>query len=188
MRFWTLFSMIALAFGLVCAAVPHTVTAQALVDGFDFPLKTRGGSPQPSVAYNVRNPYLDNEESRCYGKALSELQHAGEDYKGEAEAPVSAIANGRVVWSGSTAEFYGTVIIEHILPEGVANPWGGNLIYSLYGHLQPESVVARETEVQRGQVIGRLRSEDNPHFHLEVRRYASMEDAPSSVNDHPFCQ
>ena len=167
------------------------VIQAADTDGFDFPVDPRDGSsgtPPWYASYDVQNPYL-SDWSSCYGKPLSDLQHAGEDWFRSAGSNVYAVANGRVIWANENANYPGgVVIIEHTLPSGVSNPWGGNLIYSMYGHLAAGSLVAEWTDVQRGQVIGRVYDwGSNSHVHFEMRRYGNMGQAPGSVNGCSFC-
>jgi murein DD-endopeptidase MepM/ murein hydrolase activator NlpD len=175
----------------------------AQTDGFDFPVDPRDGSsgrPPWYAGYNVQNPSLQNCGdsngdgkddcwSSCYNKWFSQLQHAGEDWFRSAGSNVYAIANGRVIWSDKNAKYPGgVIIIEHTLPPGVSNPWGGNLIYSMYGHLDENSLISQWADVKRGQLIGKVYNwGSNSHVHFEVRRYGNMQQAPEWVNGYHFC-
>lgn len=181
---------------------PMTALADQ-TDGFDFPVDPRDGSsgrPDWYANYNVQNPYLQNCGdsngdgkddcwSSCYNEWFSKLQHAGEDWFRSANSNVYAVANGRVIWARNANYPGGVVIIEHSLPSGVSNPWGGNLyIYSMYGHLDPNSLVSELKDVQRGQIIGRVYNwGSNSHVHFEMRRYGNMQQAPEWVNGYYFC-
>jgi murein DD-endopeptidase MepM/ murein hydrolase activator NlpD len=163
----------------------------AQTDGFDFPVDPRDGSsgrPPWYAGYNVQNPSVSGWSS-CYNKPLNQLQHAGEDWFRSAGSNVYAIANGRVIWSDKNANYPGgVIIIEHTLPPGISNPWGGNLIYSMYGHLDPNSLISQWADVTRGQLIGKVYNwGSNSHVHFEVRRYGNMQQAPEWVNGYHFC-
>ena len=158
-------------------------------------------APADSFTYPVdrskawRNDYdghtnLPNDWSKCYNVAYNVPWHAGQDYGFPArkapdgtwtnDTPVNAVANGVVRYSskdpGTTKSYPGgVVIIEHTLPDG-------QLIYSMYGHLDPSKIlVSASTEekvivVTKGQQIasglkpqvGRI---DNTHLHWEMRYF-----------------
>ncbi len=166
------------------------VMATAVTDGFDFPVDPKDGSsgrPPWYASYNVQNPYVGGW-SNCYGKPLSQLQHAGEDWFRAAGSNVYAVANGRVIWAQYANWPGAVVIIEHTLPDGVTPPWGGNLIYSVYGHLDASTLPPQWSDVQRGQFIGRVHNQgSNSHVHFELRRYGNMGQAPGNVNGYFFC-
>lgn len=171
-------------------ASSSAIIATAVTDGFDFPVDPKDGSsdrPPWYASYNVQNPAVPGW-SNCYGKPLSQLQHAGEDWFRAAGSNVYAVANGRVIWAQNHNWPGAVVIIEHTLPNGVTPPWGGNLIYSFYGHLDPSSLPAQWSDVQRGQWIGRVYNWGlNSHVHFELRRYGNMGQAPGNVNGYFFC-
>lgn len=171
-----------------------SIATAATADGFDFPVDPRDGSSgrAPSHAsYDVQNGQLNvpgRDDSPCYGKLLSQLQHAGEDWFRSAGSPVYAVANGRVIWA-QNANYRGAVaIIEHPLPADVPSPWSNDRIYSMYGHLSTSGLVAQWTDVQKGQQIGVLYNWGrNSHVHWEMRRYGNMGQAPAEVNGYRFC-
>ena len=142
------------------AASPHPVVAAAAVaDGFDFPLDPTDGTsgrPPDYASYDAQNPYLLLKWSKCYQKSISKLQHSGEDWFRSAGSPVYAVANGHVVYA-QYANYPGyVVVIEHTLPDGVQTPWGNNVIYSMYAHLDSTSLINEGADVVVGQQIGQI--------------------------------
>lgn len=169
-------------------APPH---APDETDGFDFPVDPRDGSsgrPPWYTSYSVQNPYVQGW-SPCYNRNFSELVHAGEDWFRSAGSPVYAVANGTVIWSDRNANYPGgVIIIQHTLPSGVVNPWGGNVIFSMYGHLNTNSLISQWSNVQRGQQIAVIYDwGSNSHTHFEMRAYGNMQQAPQWVNGYFFC-
>jgi murein DD-endopeptidase MepM/ murein hydrolase activator NlpD len=170
-----------------------SIAIAATTDGFDFPVDPRDGSSgraPPHASYDVQNGELNqpDDDSPCYGKLMSELQHAGEDWFRNAGSPVYAVANGRVIWAQNAGYPGAVVIIEHLLPADVPSPWSNDRIYSMYGHLSTAGLVAQWTDVQKGQQIGVVYNEgENSHLHWEMRRYGNMRQAPAEVNGYRFC-
>jgi hypothetical protein len=155
---------------------PQHLSAAAAADAFDFPVDPPdGGARAPWYAsYNANNPYL-TDNAPCYNKSFSKLQHTGEDWFRAAGTSVYAVANGRVIYAQYANYPGAVVIIEHSLGNGWINPWGGTLIYSMYGHLSTSGLVAQGTDVVRGQRIGQILDQgSNSHVHFEMRRYGDM--------------
>ena len=95
--------------------------------------------------------------------------HAAEDYFQPAGAPVYAMADGDVSFSGTAGGYGWLIIIDH--PQ--------YNIYSLYGHLSPSRWYMRPGPVAKGDLIGHLGDDyENggspeqplePHLHLGIR-------------------
>ncbi|MBA3533075.1 MAG: M23 family metallopeptidase [Ardenticatenales bacterium] len=172
--FFVLVPLLLLGLGLIQQQNRPVVTRSVgLADAFDFPFEPDGGERPPWYAsYDVQNPYLTSH-SRCYDTTVSQLRHAGEDWFRPGGSEVHAIANGRVVYLVPDWDHGDAIVIEHPLKEGWQTPWGDEVVYSLYLHLDSE--VQEGEQVARGQVIGHLQPwEYNSHLHLEIRRYADM--------------
>lgn len=161
----------------------------AETDGFDFPVDPRDGSsgrPSGSNRFNQRGNGTD--PSTCFGKPMWELQHAGEDWMRERYSNVYAVANGIVKWSQNENYPGAVVIIEHTLPSDVQTPWGNHIIYSMYAHLEPSSIISQWSNVKRGQIIGHILDQgSNSHTHFEIRQYGNMGQAPEWVNGYRLC-
>lgn len=152
----------------------------AVADSFDFPISN--ASLIPNAGYAARNQAL-TRESVCYpGKKMSDLYHAGEDWKASAGTPVKAVANGEVVYADPKFDYRkgNVVIIRHTLPDST-------VIYSMYGHLTDLKVSIdgkddKPNIVKKGDEIGKLiyqsyvDSNNNPrnnsHLHFEIRTFA----------------
>lgn len=152
---------------------PPVRAAYADADGFDYPFSS-GNPPPPHASYNANNGDL-TDTAPCYNRPYFQLQHAGEDWFRSAGTQVKAVANGRVIWAAN-ANYPGTVvIIEHALRDGWTSPWGGDMIYSMYGHLATSGYLPQWSDVSRGQNIGSVYNwNSNSHLHLEMRRYGDM--------------
>ncbi len=88
------------------------------------------------------------------------------DDKPDEKIPVYAIADGRVIHSAWVGGYGGVVIIRH--PEYTA----------LYGHLDPDSLIKKDTELVLGQEIGFLgqgytNQTDNERKHLHLSIYTA---------------
>ena len=109
-------------------------------------------------------------------RGRGELTHMGEDWNlgsgnQDHQQPVYAVANGTVAYVGSPSGWQGqVVVIRHDLPPGVLSPSGGNVVYSVYAHLEGATLVAGD-EVRIGQQIARLGlpSSFSAHLHFEMR-------------------
>ena len=129
--------------------------------------------------YGVKNP--DMRGITCFGLDWGKIYHAGEDWyrqDGQStwQAEVTAVGDGIVKYL--VFNFPGAVmIIEHGLP-----PDGQKKIYSLYGHLDPNSVVVSvNQQVLRGQELGTVMLQyydgrytgyhDDSHLHFEMRYF-----------------
>jgi murein DD-endopeptidase MepM/ murein hydrolase activator NlpD len=130
----------------------------------------------------------------CFGLDWWRLYHAGEDWyradgKSASQAEVTAVANGNVKYI--SYDFPGAVIlIRHRLP-----PDGQLKIFSLYGHLDPNSVqVSVGQIVSRGQKLGTVLLQyydgrytdlhDDSHLHFEMRDFY---DGSAIYTDYPYC-
>lgn len=100
--------------------------------------------------------------------------HHGVEFENPLGTPVVAAGPGRVAFAGSDdrhalgplTRFYGlVVVVEH------PQPFLGQRVYSLYGHL--ESVAVEEgQEVAAGELLGRVGMTGialGPHLHFEIR-------------------
>jgi hypothetical protein len=142
--------------------------------------------------YGVKNP--DMQGSTCFGLDWGEIYHAGEDWyrtdgKSTAQAEVTAVADGNVKYI--SYDFPGgVIIIRHLLP-----PDGKQKIFSLYGHLDPNSVLVSVGQVvKRGQKLGAVLLQyydgrytgyhDDSHLHFEMRGFYS---GSAIYNDYPYC-
>ncbi|MEE9613072.1 MAG: M23 family metallopeptidase [Desulfatiglandales bacterium] len=108
------------------------------------------------VPGDVRGPFgrksIINDQPRA--------PHSGVDLKGEREAPIKAINNGRVALTGNHFFTGLTVVIDH-----------GGGIQSMYFHLDKITVKKGEM-VTRGNVIGLVGSTGRatgPHLHWGIR-------------------
>jgi murein DD-endopeptidase MepM/ murein hydrolase activator NlpD len=104
--------------------------------------------------------------------------HTGENWhlnSGETGgSPVYAVADGTVVYSGSNYPGL-VVLVQH-----------GDQLYSMYGHLDFDAIVAEGDQLQRGQLLGYVLTRTDgrlSHLHFELRTfYESAEingDSPS---------
>jgi murein DD-endopeptidase MepM/ murein hydrolase activator NlpD len=138
------------------------------VDRLDFPVGPPDGS-----GFAARWAY--GRFSRRYGKI-----HAGEDWLrlsgpslGE---PVYAIGHGRVSYAdpyGWGATDKAVLILEHLTS-------GGDRVYSMYGHMEPASVVLRPGAcVSRGDPVGRIgKPRGQAHLHFELRDHLPSQPGP----------
>ncbi len=134
-----------------------------------------------------------NEESKAYTcyQEFKPYRHLGEDWSfagdsGSGGKSVVAVANGCVINKGVSCKagatdkafcqikkgwgWAGYVVLKHYLPNG-------SYIYSLYGHLQPQSLPSEGTFIQKGKPFARLATDDEmdiytefgAHLHFEMR-------------------
>lgn len=142
--------------------------------------------------YGVVNP--DMQGNTCFNQDWGTIYHAGEDIyrtdgQSTANAEVTAVADGIVKFR--VDNFPGAVlIIEHSLP-----PDGQQKIYSLYGHLNTNSVIVSVNQsVVRGQKLGTIYQQffdgrytdyhDDSHLHFEMRYFY---DATNIYTNYPNC-
>ncbi len=142
--------------------------------------------------YGIFNP--DMQGATCFGLDWGSIYHAGVDWyrlDGQStwQAEVTAVGDGLVRYL--SYNFPGAVmLVEHSLP-----PDGRQKIYSLYGHLDPNSVlVSVNQQVSRGQKLGAILRQyydgrytdyhDDSHLHFEMR---SFYDASSIYPNYPSC-
>lgn len=142
--------------------------------------------------YGVKNP--DMQGITCFGLDWAKIYHAGEDWyrqdgKSTSGAEVTAVGDGIVKYIAYN--FPGAVIlVRHRLP-----PDGQQKIFSLYGHLDPNSVqVSVGQIVERGQKLGSILLQyydghytdyhDDSHLHFEMRDFY---DGSNIYPDFPYC-
>lgn len=107
---------------------------------------------------------------RSYNNGVLEGRHTGIDYPATSGTPVTAVSNGRVVFSQMLPIHGNHVIIDH-----------GLGILSGYSHLSEISVVPGEL-VLAGQIIGLSGSTgrvQGPHLHFEMAVNGNWVDAQS---------
>ncbi|OGC48023.1 MAG: hypothetical protein A3A94_00110 [Candidatus Portnoybacteria bacterium RIFCSPLOWO2_01_FULL_43_11] len=153
------------------------------LDGFDFPVGIPDYVSQTkTISYTkwwLCQDFLEYVKDDCSTiNSPPNGTHLGEDWNlgsGDHDVgkPVYAIANGKVIRSGSYGSGWGNVVmIKHDLL-----PWDKEnyeYVVSLYAHLGDNRQVSTDDYVRRGQVIGFIgsRSENggySPHLHLELR-------------------
>jgi murein DD-endopeptidase MepM/ murein hydrolase activator NlpD len=186
------------------SSLPARVLAVPIAYKFNLPLGHRDGvSYGPRInykgdkliedsEYGVKNP--DMQGFTCFGLDWGRIYHAGEDWyrqdgKSASQAEVTAVADGIVKYI--SYNFPGAVIIiRHRLP-----PNGQVKIFSLYGHLDPNSVqVSVDQVVTRGQKLGTILLQyydgrytdylDDSHLLFEMRYFY---DGSNIYNDYPAC-
>lgn len=159
----------------------ETDTPTAISDGFRHPL----GTPETTLLTTDTfeddwklsgNGFLDpyKKNSPTGGEHLGEdwNYYLGGDSELDPSTPsdVYAISNGEVVFSGTSPGYGNVVIVEHLLPSG---EFGGT-VYSLYAHLQPDSITVEAGDfVEKSEVIGAagdtgLSEEEYAHLHFEM--------------------
>jgi murein DD-endopeptidase MepM/ murein hydrolase activator NlpD len=153
--------MRALLLTIIITALPAFAADQQAptlaADGFDFPV----GKPDGEGYYKARG-YRPNG-------------HLGEDWNGrgggdtDLGAPVTACANGAVVFAENFRHGWGNVvIIRHVYEEGGVSKF----VDSLYGHL--DQILTRYGQhVRRGQQIGTVGTGGGlyaAHLHFEIRK------------------
>jgi murein DD-endopeptidase MepM/ murein hydrolase activator NlpD len=185
---------------LARADEPRAPIASAFVFPVGDELDFKKAAPGERSGYHVSDPYLAVRKARRHGPRRV---HYGTDFSaGQGGLTVRAIANGVVDVSDANARVkvrtvrrvkvpavvngkrttrtvtkYRTawkwrsgwgnrVVIRHTLPDG-------QVVYSLYAHLMPQSVIVRSGDmVTAGQPIarvGRTGRASAPHLHLEIR-------------------
>lgn len=186
--------------------------SEATTNLFDYPVELSDPSIYliPNADYNMKNPAL-GDKSKCYSGngapetvVMSQLWHAGEDYKGTAETTVTSVGDGTVFYSskwtgeldkqkkkiygGTTGYPGGVVIIDHVLPDATH-------VWSMYAHLDPDKIaVAAGDSVIKGQVISsglvaqtvRVKGKqvDNTHLHWEMRYFPDASDIKSRSSSY----
>jgi murein DD-endopeptidase MepM/ murein hydrolase activator NlpD len=134
------------------------ITRCGVADLFDFPL-------DPPHAETVSG----GQDFGVYRQRY-EGYHTGEDWwysrRGSLGKPIYSIGNGRVRYAAPNGwgDDLGTLVIEHILPDG-------RRLYSFYGHLDPPSLTLRAGQcVGRGDQVGEIGDpRSSPHLHFEIR-------------------
>lgn len=139
--------------------------AVSIVDGFSPPLAANGWA----VGFDLKNDALTGYVE-CFDEDWSKLWHAGEDLQAATGTQVRAVANGVVKHIHPTTSYPGrALLVEHTLPSG-------ELIYSMYGHLNDPLSVHLGDEVNRGDVLGTIVEQywlgkPNHHLHWEIRNF-----------------
>jgi hypothetical protein len=155
-----------------CARSPASCPAFSPVDVSDVELYARDDDlpfqfPLDSTAYAA--PFSTNFADYGRDKSGWIEYHAAEDSLQPAGAPVYAMADGYVSFSGPMGGYGWLIIIDH--PQ--AN------LYSLYGHLSPSRWRAEPGTVKKGELIAYLGDPDEnggsakrplrTHLHFGVR-------------------
>jgi murein DD-endopeptidase MepM/ murein hydrolase activator NlpD len=147
----------------------------APADGFDFPFgdgEGGGSYTDPATGKRYAGWYVATHFAESYSLGL----HTGEDWNGagggntDLGQPVSAVANGRVLFAQNCGRLWGNVVvIEHLYYENHER----RELRSLYAHLN-EIKVGEGAEVRRRQVIATIGQDPeklfNAHLHVELRR------------------
>ena len=123
-------------------------------------------TPRPPQAVAIMWP-LNAAPSSAYGPRRGR-RHEGIDLPRPKGTPISAAANGRVVYSGQGMKGYGKVIVVKHNED----------ISTVYAH-NSKNLVRMGERVKQGQVIARVGSTGRatgPHLHFEVRRRGVAED------------
>jgi hypothetical protein len=145
--------------------------------------RNAAGALLEDTSYGVQNPDLAG--STCFGQPWEILYHAGQDlYRADgsstAGAEVTAVAGGRVAYANPNLNYPGLVVI-------IEHDGGGNKLYSVYAHLDDNSLVVEEgQEVRRGDKLGEVMfqaytgrnpelhpSGNDSHLHFELRAFYS---------------
>jgi murein DD-endopeptidase MepM/ murein hydrolase activator NlpD len=142
-----------------------------------------GGKTIEDTNYDVQNP--DLKGGTCFGIAWEKLWHSGQDLyrsdgKSTAGAEVTAIADGKVVYTNPDINYPGLVVI-------LEHSSGDATLYSVYAHLDDNSLEVQEgDQVVQGQRLGTVLKQrytgrfpalhpsgDDSHLHFEMRRFLS---------------
>jgi murein DD-endopeptidase MepM/ murein hydrolase activator NlpD len=120
-------------------------------------------------------PLEEVEISSAYGERGNKF-HQGVDLRASVGTPVSAAADGEVVYVGTKIRGYGRMIVlKH--RDG---------FYTVYAH-HSRNLVKIGEKVEVGQVIarsGRSGRVQGPHLHFELRRGAQSIDPEYAFNGH----
>jgi murein DD-endopeptidase MepM/ murein hydrolase activator NlpD len=167
-------------------------------DGLDYGPRITyvDGQLIQNTDYGIMNPELAG--GTCFGMSWRKTYHAGEDLYREdeestAEAEVTAVADGQVVYANPFTNYPGlVVIVEHRLPSE-------DTIYSVYSHLEYDTLAVEAGDIiTGGQTIGTVlytrytgrfpehnpSGEDDSHLHFEMRYFF---DGSDIYDDHPPC-
>jgi murein DD-endopeptidase MepM/ murein hydrolase activator NlpD len=149
--------------------VPQSGAPCGVVDTLDFPLNP------PDAGQSVYG-------GRDFGvfRASYDGYHTGEDWwrpgrDASYGAAVHSIGHGMVTYAAPLGwgVDQGVVIVRHVLADG-------STILSMYGHLQPPSVLLHVGDcVARGELLGNIgRPRSPPHLHFEIRRHLPASPGP----------
>jgi hypothetical protein len=179
-------------------ATGSTEGEKPIADSFTYPIDLSKVAWPNKYGGHTNRP---NDWSYCYNVKYNLPYHAGQDCGFPAtkasdgtwtnNTPVDAVANGVVRYSSKdpkTTKTYpgGVVIIEHTLPDG-------QLIYSMYGHLDPNKIPVSATTkekvitVTKGQRIAtvlkpQVNGFDNTHLHWEMRYFYDGSEIKAAPN------
>lgn len=90
--------------------------------------------------------------------------HKGRDFPAPSGTPIPSAYHGKVIYSGSRADFGNAVVIEHTLPDGT-------IVNTLYAHMTGEDMPTTGDIVEQGQSVGRVGNTGRSygdHLHFEV--------------------
>jgi murein DD-endopeptidase MepM/ murein hydrolase activator NlpD len=125
-----------------------------------IPERKFGSQFQRPAAGSNRSGFFEQRQYFFNKELISESVHEGIDLAGTAMMPVSAAADGKVVFADDLGIYGNTVIIDH-----------GIGVFTLYGHLS-SMAVAQGDNVKVGSIIGRSGDTGlagGDHLHYEVR-------------------
>ncbi|MCW5976492.1 MAG: M23 family metallopeptidase [Bryobacteraceae bacterium] len=138
-----------------------------MADHFQFPLNITWVTTQS----------FDQWNSDFWGLHLAEdvvVRVPAGGKKSDTELPVHAAGNGRVKHVGYHNGYGWVVLIEHILPG--ADPVGPT-VTTLYAHLRLANLISNNVDVNMGDIIGHLSSDQNEnggypftHIHFGIRK------------------
>ncbi len=156
-----------------------TPTLQIPISAWRAPLYPVPWGVNPHDHFLFQRPisveYVNWSSDYTYGVKLQEftLAHTGIDIRAQENAPVLAVADGVVQWSGFGLNVFGhaddpygfSVVIRHNFG------YQGQPLYTVYSHLSEVDVVSGQ-KVKVGELIGKVGETGNatgPHLHFEVR-------------------
>lgn len=152
------------AYAAALAALTAVVAVRASDAQASVPVADRFAPPVADALSTVKG-----QEGFCV-RAAGRGRHVGQDF-GVRDAPVAAVANGRVLVAGRRGDWDGIVLIEHRLP-------AGGRVYTEYGHLA-KVLVGKGQDVRLGAPIGVSGPPPGgsgvaAHLHFEVKRVATI--------------
>jgi murein DD-endopeptidase MepM/ murein hydrolase activator NlpD len=96
--------------------------------------------------------------------------HKGVDFPAPNGTPIPAAADGTVYYTGTSGSFGKWIILEHNI--------NGEIIYTIYAHMEALSSLKKGATVSAGQEIGKVGKTDSgttapnggPHLHFEIAK------------------
>lgn len=132
------------------------------VPPYPAPVAGRPRRETPPSAVRFAWPLDGGEILSCYGDPRGRRRHGGVDLRGTSGAPVRASRDGVVVFSGSSGNGYGRlVVVDH-----------GDGFQTLYAHNARE-LVEPGFRVRAGDpiaLVGRTGNATTDHLHFEIRK------------------